>query len=162
MSKSEKKKKLSPAELRILKDLETADTLTGIAIKFPDPDDVKHFLIRIHPSEGIWKNGNFDFEFTMTDEYPFERPAVQCKTKLWHPNIQLYGPVCLNILREKYTPAIPLSNLILGIQYLFLEPNPNDPLNVEAAEEFTKDNIKFRVHAHDYMLHYCPAKANFD
>ena len=53
---------------------------------------------------------------------------------MYHPNIDLEGNVCLNILREDWKPVLSVSSIIFGLQYLFLDPNPDDPLNKEAAE----------------------------
>uniref|UniRef100_A0A8C0FQJ6 NEDD8-conjugating enzyme UBC12 n=1 Tax=Bubo bubo TaxID=30461 RepID=A0A8C0FQJ6_BUBBB len=53
---------------------------------------------------------------------------------VYHPNIDLEGNVCLNILREDWKPVLTINSIIYGLQYLFLEPNPEDPLNKEAAE----------------------------
>jgi ubiquitin-conjugating enzyme E2 M len=60
---------------------------------------------------------------------------VKCCNKVYHPNIDLEGNVCLNILREDWKPVLTINAIVYGLQYLFLEPNPEDPLNREAANE---------------------------
>ena len=50
-------------------------------------------------------------------------------SQIYHPNVDLEGNVCLNILREDWKPVLNLNSVIVGIQYLFLEPNADDPLN---------------------------------
>ena len=55
--------------------------------------------------------------------------------QVYHPNIDLEGNVCLNILREDWKPVLTINAIVYGLQYLFLEPNPDDPLNKEAANE---------------------------
>ena len=54
---------------------------------------------------------------------------VMCLTKIYHPNIDLEGHVCLNILRDDWKPVLDINAVIYGIVYLFYESNPNDPLN---------------------------------
>lgn len=49
--------------------------------------------------------------------------------QIYHPNVDLEGNVCLNILREDWKPVLNLNSVMVGLQYLFLEPNPDDPLN---------------------------------
>uniref|UniRef100_A0A8C4RB72 NEDD8-conjugating enzyme UBC12 n=1 Tax=Eptatretus burgeri TaxID=7764 RepID=A0A8C4RB72_EPTBU len=66
--------------------------------------------------------------------YPHDPPKVKCETQVYHPNIDLEGNVCLNILREDWKPVLTINSIVYGLQYLFLEPNPEDPLNKEAAE----------------------------
>lgn len=64
--------------------------------------------------------------------------------KIYHPNIDLEGSVCLNILREDWKPVLSLNSVMIGIQYLFLEPNASDPLNKDAATELQKNKDKFK------------------
>lgn len=52
---------------------------------------------------------------------------------MYHPNLDLEGNVCLNILREDWKPVLNLNAIVVGLQYLFLEPNPDDPLNKGAC-----------------------------
>lgn len=51
------------------------------------------------------------------------------RTQIYHPNVDLEGNVCLNILREDWKPVLNLNSVMVGLQYLFLEPNADDPLN---------------------------------
>jgi len=53
---------------------------------------------------------------------------------VYHPNIDWDGKVCLNILRQDWMPVLSLGSVIFGLMTLFLEPNPDDPLNKEAAQ----------------------------
>lgn len=57
--------------------------------------------------------------------------------------MDLDGNVCLNILREDWKPVLNLNSVMVGLQYLFLEPNADDPLNKEAAEDLRKDRAVF-------------------
>jgi ubiquitin-protein ligase len=57
-----------------------------------------------------------------------------CSLQIYHPNIDLEGHVCLNILRDEWKPIYDINTVIYGVIYLFYEPNANDPLNHEAAQ----------------------------
>lgn len=134
--------KLSAGELRLQKDLAELSLPSNITINFPDgKEKLMHFEITIRPDEGIYKGGKFVFDFTIPTGYPHDVPKVLCKTKVYHPNIDLEGKICLNILREDWKPVLSVSSVVYGLQFLFLDPNPEDPLNKEAAQMF-QDNIR--------------------
>lgn len=128
------KKAFTAAQLRITKDINELNLPKTCATEFPDPDDLLNFKLIICPDEGFYKGGRFVFNFKVGPNYPHEPPKVKCETLVYHPNIDLEGNVCLNILREDWKPVLTINSIVYGLQYLFLEPNPEDPLNREAAE----------------------------
>jgi ubiquitin-protein ligase len=83
---------------------------------FPNPDDILHFILTIDPDEGMYKGGKFTFDFNINQNFPHEPPKVQCREKIYHPNIDLEGKVCLNILREDWKPVLNLNAVIVGLQ----------------------------------------------
>jgi ubiquitin-conjugating enzyme E2 M len=114
-------------------------------IFFPDPNDLTTFQVSITPDTGYWARATYHFQFEIPDHYPHSPPKVDCLTKIYHPNINLDGKVCLNILREDWKPVLDINAVIYGLIYLFYEPNPDDPLNQEAAELFRKDVKQFEM-----------------
>ena len=112
--------------------------------EFPNPDDILNFILEIRPDEGVYTGGKFTFTFSMSGNYPHEPPKVLCQQKIYHPNIDLEGKVCLNILREDWKPVLNLNAVIVGMQFLFLEPNASDPLNQEAADDLRASRETFR------------------
>jgi len=71
-------------------------------------------------TKGSYKGGKFNFSFKVGVNYPHEPPKVKCETMVYHPNIDLEGNVCLNILREDWKPVLTINSVIYGLQYLFL------------------------------------------
>jgi ubiquitin-protein ligase len=84
--------------------------------EFPDPDDILNFVLTIDPDEGMYRSGRFTFDFTINQNFPHEPPKVRCREKIYHPNIDLEGKVCLNILREDWKPVLNLNAVIVGLQ----------------------------------------------
>lgn len=84
--------------------------------EFPDPDDILNFILTITPDEGLYRGGKFTFTFAINQNFPHEPPKVRCREKIYHPNIDLEGKVCLNILREDWKPVLNLNAVIVGLQ----------------------------------------------
>ncbi|KAK5992415.1 NEDD8-conjugating enzyme UBC12 [Cladobotryum mycophilum] len=139
-----KKKKVTAAQLRVQKDLSELSLGGTMKTDFPDPDDILNFVLTIEPDEGMYRSGKFTFDFAINQSFPHEPPKVKCREKIYHPNINLEGNVCLNILREDWKPVLNLNAVIVGLQFLFLEPNASDPLNKEAADDLRSNREGFK------------------
>ena len=130
-------------------------------LQFEDVDDLRGFTLLVRPEEGHWKGGVFVFEVKVPPEYNLKPPQVECKTRLWHPNITEEGKVCLSILREHsldgagWLPTRTLKDVVWGLNSLFTDLlNFDDPLNVDAAEQFGRDKAGFERKVADYIRRY--------
>lgn len=92
------------------------------------------------PRQTPYHGGVFDLELFLPSEYPMAPPKVRFMTKIWHPNIDSIGIICLDVLKDKWSPALQIRTVLLSIQALLSDPNPDDPLNNAAAEQWTKNN----------------------
>jgi len=140
------KKRKTPGEIRIQKDIAELDGGDVATIKFPNPNDLTRFNVVVTPDTGFWKGATYHFTFTVPAMYPHEPPKVHCDTRIFHPNINTEGNVCLNILRQDWKPVLDINAVIYGLIYLFYEPNPDDPLNKEAAQLYRDDIKMFERH----------------
>ncbi|ORY72423.1 E2 ubiquitin-conjugating enzyme [Leucosporidium creatinivorum] len=140
---AKKKPKTSAAQIRVQKDLTELDLPSTMKTNFPNPEDLLNFELTITPDDGMYKGGEFLFTFTINSNYPHDPPKVKCVPKIYHPNLDLEGNVCLNILREDWKPVLNLNAVMVGLQYLFLEPNADDPLNKEAAKDLRENRSRF-------------------
>ncbi|KAJ6621187.1 putative ubiquitin-conjugating enzyme E2 [Mycena sp. CBHHK59/15] len=134
-------------------DLTELDLPSTMKTNFPDPADLLNFSLTITPDEG-WR---VCFLFRINTNYPHDPPKVKCTQTIYHPNVDLEGNVCLNILREDWKPVLNLNSVMVGLQYLFLEPNADDPLNkgacfqLSAAIEMSKNREQFLVNVKSSM-----------
>lgn len=118
-------------------DMSELTSIHGVRIDLSTGPDASplNFTITVAPDEGAYRSGRFVFDVRVSATgYPHEPPKVKCATKVFHPNIDVEGNVCLNILREDWKPVLSISHVAYGLTHLFLDPNPSDPLNKEAAE----------------------------
>mmetsp|Transcript_44922 Transcript_44922/g.82019 ORF Transcript_44922/g.82019 Transcript_44922/m.82019 type:complete len:295 (+) Transcript_44922:55-939(+) len=106
------------------------------------------------PSGTPYEGGLFKLALWFPEEYPFKPPRVQFITPCFHPNISERGQVCLNILKEEWSPMLTVSSLLTCISSLLCEPNPQDPLNSEAADLLEKRPATFLSTAQAWTRRY--------
>ncbi|KAM0975523.1 hypothetical protein ACFX13_018829 [Malus domestica] len=129
-------KKQSAGELHLHGDISELNLAKTCSISFPNgKDQLMNFEVTIRLDEGYDSGGTFSFTFQVAPIYPHEARKVKCQTKVYHPNIDLEGNVCLNILREDWKPVLNINT------DLWIEPNYEDPLNHDAAAVL-RDNPK--------------------
>ena len=95
----------------------------------------------IGPSDSPYAGGVFKLRIIFPVDYPFKCPSVTFTTKIYHPNISSAGIICLDILKNQWSPALTISKVLLSICSLLTDPNPEDPLVPEIAHLY-KTNIE--------------------
>ncbi|KAG0524261.1 hypothetical protein BDA96_07G195600 [Sorghum bicolor] len=114
---------------------------------FPDPDgdSMLHWVGTIAGSAGTpYEGTSYRLALAFTAEYPYKPPQVRFDTPCFHPNVDVHGNICLDILQDKWSSAYDVRTVLLSIQSLLGEPNNDSPLNTQAAalwanqEEFRK------------------------
>ena len=74
-------------------------------------------------------------EVNIPNNYPYEPPVFKFITKIFHPNIDEHGEICLDILKkDKWSPSLTINKAVISISSLLTDPNEDDPLNSKAAE----------------------------
>ncbi|KAI9917000.1 hypothetical protein PsorP6_017195 [Peronosclerospora sorghi] len=84
-------------------------------------------------------DGIFKLELFLPAEYPMAPPKVRFLTRIYHPNIDKLGRICLDILKDKWSPALQIRTVLLSIQALLSAPNPDDPLANDVADHWKTD-----------------------
>nr|Q75AF2.2 RecName: Full=NEDD8-conjugating enzyme UBC12; AltName: Full=RUB1-conjugating enzyme; AltName: Full=Ubiquitin carrier protein 12 [Eremothecium gossypii ATCC 10895] len=142
----------SPAQLRVEKDLATLELPTTVTLDTKCLGSENKVYLRISPEEGVYRGGHFRFSVVFRDTYPIEPPTVKCLNTIYHPNIDYSGNICLNVLREDWSPVMDLQTVVLGLLFLFLEPNGSDPLNRQAADTMLRDPYRFETNVQATMM----------
>ncbi len=97
----------------------------------------------IGPPETPYEGGVFTVLIKFPPDYPFKPPKILFSTPVFHPNINRKGEICLSTLRDKWSPALTISKVLLSICSLLNEPNPDDPLVPEAATLYKFDREEY-------------------
>ena len=85
------------------------------------------------PEDSPYSGGVFFLNIHFPADYPFKPPKVSFTTRIYHCNINANGGICLDILKDQWSPALTISKVLLSICSLLTDPNPDDPLNSQAA-----------------------------
>ncbi|CAO2640489.1 Ubiquitin-conjugating enzyme E2 D4, partial [Lemmus lemmus] len=109
----------------------------------PVGDDCKYFSRRFQKNDSPYQGGIFFLTIHFPTDYPFKPPKVAFTTKIYHPNINSNGSICLDILRSQWSPALTVSKVLLSICSLLCDPNPDDPLVPEIAHTYKADREKY-------------------
>ena len=118
-------------------------------------DDIFHWKATIMgPEDTPYHNGVFYLEIWFPSDFPFKPPKVNFITKIYHPNIDSSGNICLDILKDAWSPALSISKVLLSICSLLAEPNPDDPLVNEIANIYRNNIELYNKNAREYTITY--------
>lgn len=132
---------------RLAKELEECrqDTHSGISLQVNDENDLTHLTgIFQGPPGTPYEGGNFQVDINIPNEYPFKPPQMKFITKIYHPNISsVTGAICLDTLKDAWTPILTLKSSLISLQSLLQSPEPNDPQDAEVAKHYLNDKKGF-------------------
>jgi ubiquitin-conjugating enzyme E2 D/E len=106
------------------------------------------------PEGSPYHGGVFYLKIHIPADYPFKAPHISFITKIYHCNVNVNGSICLDILKDNWSPALTISKALLSICSLMDDPNPNDPLVYEIAELLKKDKAKHDANAREMTMLY--------
>ena len=125
-------------------------------------NDYRHWKGRIKgPIDTCYQGGIFDVDIIIPNDYPFKPPKMKFDTKIWHPNISsVTGAICLDILKNEWTPALTIRTALISLQALMCEPVPNDPQDAVVAKKYMSDIKLFNQTAKHWVEEYANPERN--
>jgi ubiquitin-conjugating enzyme E2 T len=121
----------------------------GVSVKIISETHLEARIIGLKPS--CYEDGHFVLDIQIPVRYPFEPPSVIFRTRILHPNIDSNGRICLSALKlppaGTWNPALTITGLLQCIQMLLMEPNPQDPLDIDAASLYSANIGEFQKQA---------------
>jgi len=140
------------SDLKNLVNHDIPETIKDVEIN----DDVyaEHNVLLKGPSDTPFENGVFKLSIIMPVDYPSKPPKMIFKTRVYHPNIASDGTICIDILKDQWSSALRLTNVILSISDLLANPNPNDPLVPDIARQFSNNRDQYNKNVVEYVKKY--------
>jgi ubiquitin-conjugating enzyme (huntingtin interacting protein 2) len=147
--------------MKEFQDLQKNKNDHAVQVKLVD-NDYRHWKGRIKgPIDTVYQGGVFDVDIIIPDEYPFKPPKMKFDTKIWHPNISsVTGAICLDILKNEWTPALTIRTALISLQALMCEPVPNDPQDAVVAKQYMSNINLFNQTAKHWVEEYANPERN--
>tara|TARA_Y100000780_G_C13383989_1_gene301571 strand:- start:19 stop:474 length:456 start_codon:yes stop_codon:yes gene_type:complete len=108
----------------------------------------------VGPALSPFEGGVFALNVVFPRDYPFKPPNVRFQTRVYHPNVNDSGGICLDILKDAWSPALTISKVLLSICSLLTDPNCDDPLVMEIANLYRRDRAAYNARAADFTARF--------
>ena len=130
---------------RIMKELEEIKKCPGFISSTEKDGKFEVFLYMMGPEGSPFEGGKYKLKIEFTrSSFPFNAPNVSMMSKIFHPNFSTSGSICVDFLKSEWTPAYTILKMISALELLLITPNPDSPLNSNAAEVLRKDDNMYR------------------
>uniref|UniRef100_A0A914X135 E2 ubiquitin-conjugating enzyme n=1 Tax=Plectus sambesii TaxID=2011161 RepID=A0A914X135_9BILA len=106
------------------------------------------------PEKTVYEGGTFFLELSLGKEYPFEPPKVTFLTRIYHCNIDSHGTICLDVLRDRWSPTMSIKSVLYCIVSLMSDCNPHDPLVSSIAQQYLNNRSEFERTARLWTQRY--------
>ena len=122
----------------------------------PDPDSARECFCSVEclDEDSPFYGGKFSLDVSFPDDYPMSPPHAVFLNKIYHPNVDSAGNICLDILKDQWSPALQIHSVLLSIQSLISCPNLADPLDPHIAYAWRRNKKRAYATARDWVQKY--------
>ncbi|CAJ0566732.1 unnamed protein product, partial [Mesorhabditis spiculigera] len=133
-----------------LADIQGSGAKSYANVEYSD-SNLLHWTVTLLPDNVPYSKGAFRVQLDFPADYPFKPPKLTLLTKIYHPNIDEQGQICLGIVHpDNWKPATRAEQVLMALLQLINDPEPDHPLRGDLAEEFTKDKKTFIKNAEEF------------
>ncbi|KAI7744047.1 hypothetical protein M8C21_013616 [Ambrosia artemisiifolia] len=112
---------------------------------FPEEDNIFFWKGTIFGSKDtVFEGTECKLSLSFPNDYPFKPPKVKFETGCFHPKVDVFGNICLDILQDKWSAAYDVRSILISIQSLLGEPNTSSPLNTQAVALWSDQEGEYR------------------
>lgn len=144
---------------RIIRDYEDAVAERFLSCYFLDGDITRLRMTMEGPPSSPFRGGIFHLLLTLED-YPYRPPGFKFITRIYHPNVDDQGEMCIDILGGEWSPFLSLVKLLLSVSSVLSDPMIRDPLVPEIAEKYVYARGEYNRVARETTLKYATPHQN--
>ncbi|KAI8328746.1 ubiquitin-conjugating enzyme/RWD-like protein [Chlamydoabsidia padenii] len=141
---------------RILKEINDIKEDIEAHLTLQLTEELDHFYATFQgPPDSPYEGGVFLVDIKLASDFPFKPPKMRFISKVYHPNISSQtGAICLDILKDAWSPALSIRTALLSLQSLLSSPVPDDPQDAQVASHYKKDYEGYKRTAREWTAVY--------
>ncbi|XP_074192516.1 ubiquitin/ISG15-conjugating enzyme E2 L6 isoform X2 [Rhinolophus sinicus] len=110
---------------------------------------------RVAKEEAPYNHRAFNLLISFPKDYPLKPPTVTFTTRIYHPNVDIDGQVCLPITsKENWKPYTKAYQVLEALNMLVNKPDLDQPVRLELADLLIQDPLLFHKNAEDFTLNF--------
>ncbi|KAJ3136363.1 Ubiquitin-conjugating enzyme E2 4 [Irineochytrium annulatum] len=123
-----------------------------VGIRYVIPCSIKLTLCTAMQPSSAYSGGVFKVLLELSTDYPFKPPKVKFGTKIYHPNVDDDGSICIGVLKpDVWKPSNRIADVLNSLVLILEQPIPEDAINTSVAEVFNSNRQKFLKTASDWV-----------